>query len=175
VNTALVEIVELSADDVRAAAGGLAQLLLDAHASNMSLGLPGPLSRERAVEAWIDTAARLDPQNRVLLAAVDGGDVVGTVQVVRAESENGRARAEIVRLAVRADRRGSGLGRRLLEAAVERARRLDLRLLWLTTHADTDSDRFYETAGWTRLGVLPAYSTRPDGTLAGAALFYREV
>jgi hypothetical protein len=109
VNTALVEIVELSADDVRAAAGELAQLLLDAHASNMSLGLPGPLSRERAVEAWIDTAARLDPQNRVLLAAVDGGDVVGTVQVVRAESEHG-PRSSASPSAPTAGAAGSGAG-----------------------------------------------------------------
>jgi hypothetical protein len=36
-----VEIAELSADEVRAAADELAQLLLDAHASNMALGLPG--------------------------------------------------------------------------------------------------------------------------------------
>jgi GNAT superfamily N-acetyltransferase len=175
VNTARMEIVELSADEVREAAGDLAQLLLDAHASNMSLGLAGPLTAEHAVEAWVDTAGRLDSRNRVLLAAVEDGVVVGTVQVVRAESENGGARAEVVRLAVRADRRGTGLGRRLLEAAVERARVLGLRLLWLTTHAGTDSDRFYEAVGWTRLGVLPAYSTRPDGTLVGAALFYREV
>ena len=170
-----MEIVELSAGEVRAAARDLAQLLLDAHASNMSLGLQGPLTVEHAVETWVETAARLDPERRVLLAAVDDGVVVGTVQVVRSESENGASRAEIVRLAVRGDRRGTGLGRRLLEAAVERSRALDLRLLWLTTHEGTDSDRFYDAVGWTRLGVLPAYSTRPDGTLAGAALYYREV
>jgi GNAT superfamily N-acetyltransferase len=170
-----VEIVELSADEARAAARDLAQLLLDAHASNMSLGLQGPLTFEHAVETWVETAARLDPERRVLLAALEDGIVVGAVQVVRADAENGASRAEIVRLAVRGDRRGTGLGRRLLEAAVERSRGLGLRLLWLTTHEETDSDRFYDAVGWTRLGVLPAYSTRPDGTLAGAAFYYREV
>jgi hypothetical protein len=40
-----VEIAELSPDEVRAAADELAQLLLDAHASNMALGLRGPLGR----------------------------------------------------------------------------------------------------------------------------------
>jgi len=69
----------------------------------------------------------------VLLAARDDGAVVGTVQIVRADSENGQHRGEIQRLAVRADRRGSGVGRALLEAAVERSRGLGLRLLWLTT------------------------------------------
>ena len=107
--------------------------------------------------------------------ARDGGIVVGTVQIVRAEAENGGHRAEIVRLAVRGDRRGSGIGRALLDAAVVRAQALGLRLLWLTTHAGTASDRFYAAAGWARLGVLPDYSERPDGTLAGSALYYRLV
>src|SRR4051795_12042855 len=83
-----MEIVELSADEVRASADALAQLLLDAHASNMALGLPGPLTRERARAAWLETADRLGP-DRVLLAARDGGEIVGSVQIVRATAGNG--------------------------------------------------------------------------------------
>jgi len=167
-----VEIVELSPDEVRAAADELGRLLLDAHESNMALGLAAPLSAEHAREVWIETAARLDPERRVLLAALEDAVVVGTVQIVRADAENGAHRAEIQRLAVRGDRRGSGLGRALLAAAVERARGLGLRVLWLSTHADTGSDRFYEAVGWSRLGTLPLYSQRPDGTLAGSAFYY---
>jgi GNAT superfamily N-acetyltransferase len=167
-----VEIVELSADEVRAAAEQLSGLLLDAHESGMALGLAGPLTAEHAREVWLETASKLDPRSRVLLAAVEGGDVVGTVQIVRAESENGQHRAEIQRLAVRGDRRGAGIGRALLEAAAERSRELGLRLLWLTTHEDMGSDRFYEAVGWTRLGAMPLYSSRPDGTLAGGAFYY---
>jgi GNAT superfamily N-acetyltransferase len=170
-----MEIVELSADEVRAAAAELGGLLLDAHASNMALGLAAPLTAEHARETWLETAGLLDPERRVLLAALDDGAVVGTVQIVRAAAENGGHRAEIVRLAVRGDRRGSGIGRALLQASVERARALGLRVLWLTTHAETGSDRFYAAAGWTRLGVLPAYSARPDGTLAGGAFYFREL
>jgi GNAT superfamily N-acetyltransferase len=167
-----VEIVELSADEVRAAAAQLGQLLLDAHASNMALGLAAPLTPEHAREVWAETAARLEPGRRVLLAAVeDDGRVAGTVQIVRADAENGAHRAEIQRLAVRADRRGSGLGRALLEAAAERARELGLRLLWLTTHEETGSDRFYTAVGWTRVGVIPLYSQRPDATLTGGAFY----
>ena len=167
-----MEIVELSADEVCAAAEELGRLLLDAHEAGMALGLAGPLTPERAREVWVETAAKLDSMRLVLLVAVEDGAVVGTVQIVRAESENGRHRAEIQRLAVRADRRGSGVGRALLGAAVQRSRGLGLRLLWLTTHEDTGSDRFYEAVGWTRLGAMPLYSARPDGTLAGGAMYY---
>ena len=170
-----MEIVELSPGEVVAAAGDLARLLLDAHDANMALGLAAPLTAEHAREVWSDTAAKLDPERRVLLVAREDGRVVGTVQVVRAGAENGVQRAEIQRLAVSAERRGEGLGRQLLEAAAERARGMGIRLLWLTTHADTGSDRFYEAVGWTRLGTVPAYSAKPDGTLAGGAFYYREL
>jgi GNAT superfamily N-acetyltransferase len=170
----MVEIVELSPEDVRASADALAQLLLDAHASNMALGLAAPLTAERARTVWLETADRLG-EDRVLLAARDGGEVVGTVQIVRATSGNGRHRGEIQRLAVRADRRGQGLGRALLDASGERARVDGLQLLWLTTHAGTGADGFYEAAGWTRVGVIPSYSERPDGSLATNVFYYLEL
>jgi ribosomal protein S18 acetylase RimI-like enzyme len=169
-----MEIVELSRDDVRRAVDELAQLLLDAHAANMALGLAAPLTEQRAVEAWMATAARLDA-DRLLLAAVDGDEIVGTVQLVRASADNGRHRAEIQRLAVRADRRGAGIGRALLAAAVDRARALGLKLVWLTTHDGTAASGFYESAGWTRVGVMPSYSQRPDGTLAANVFYCREL
>jgi ribosomal protein S18 acetylase RimI-like enzyme len=169
-----MEIVELGADEVRGAAGALAQLLLDAHASNMALGLAAPLSAERAQAVWIETAERLGP-DRVLLVARDGDSIVGAVQIVRATAENGRGRGEIQRLAVRRDRRGEGLGRALLDAAARRARTDGLRLLWLSTHAGTDADAFYEAAGWTRAGVIPAYAERPDGSVVGNVFYYLEL
>lgn len=170
-----MEIVELSPVEVTAAAGQLGQLLLDAHDSNMALGLSAPLTPEHAREVWVETAAMLDPARRVLLAAREDGRVVGTVQVVRADAENGAHRAEVQRLAVLGELRGQGLGRQLLDAAVERAHAMGLRLLWLTTHAESGSDRFYAAVGWSRLGAVPAYSVRPDGTLAAGAFYYREL
>ncbi|MHB8470707.1 MAG: GNAT family N-acetyltransferase [Gaiellaceae bacterium] len=169
-----MEIVELAPADVPPLAAALGQLLLDAHASNMALGLAPPLTPAKAEAAYLDTGARLAPGDRLLWAAHDGQRVVGTIQLVRGSADNGRHRAEIVRLAVAADERGRGLGRRLLEVAVERARELGLRVLWLTTHAETDADGFYERCGWTRMGVMPAYSQRPDGTLAASVFYHLE-
>lgn len=165
-------IAELDAEGVAAHLDELAQLLLDAHASNMALGLAAPLTRERAADAYRQTAARLVPGERVLLAALESDAVVGAVQLARAEAENGRHRAEIQRLVVAADRRGQGIGRALLEAVVERARELGLGLLWLTTHEETGADAAYRRLGWTRLGVIPAYASLPDGSLAGNAYYY---
>jgi GNAT superfamily N-acetyltransferase len=164
-----MEIVELDAARVRAHSDDLAQLLLDAHASNMALGLTAPLTRERAAAEW----ERL-VDSRLVLAALENGAVVGA-GCLAAGSGNGSHRGEIQRLAVRGDRRGGGVGAALLDALVERARAAGLALLWLTTHADTRSDGFYVRRGWTRYGVVPKWSQRPDGELVANAFFYLEL
>jgi GNAT superfamily N-acetyltransferase len=163
-----MEIVELDSDGIEEHSEELAQLLLDAHAANMALGLAAPLTPEAAADAWRQLRG-------VVLAALEDGIVVGAVCLSRADTSNGRHRAEIQKLAVRADRRGVGIGGALLDACVERARVLELRLLWLTTHADTGSDGFYAARGWTRMGVIPQYSQAPDGRFAANAFFYLQL
>ncbi len=170
-----MEIVELDVAMVDARADELAQLLLDAHASGMALGLAAPLTAGRAAAEWRSLAERADGDGRVLLAAIDDGVVVGAGHLARADAENGRHRGEIQRLAVRADRRGAGVGGALLDALVLRARAAGLSLLWLTTHADTRSDSFYAARGWTRTGVVPGWSQRPDGERVPNAFFYLEL
>jgi GNAT superfamily N-acetyltransferase len=119
-----------------------------------------------AVEAHLDELAQL---------LLDGDILVGAVHLARASAENGRHRAEIQRLVVSAANRGQGIGRMLMEAAIGEARRLELRLLWLMTHEGTAADRIYQRLGWTRLGVIPAYSTLPDGSVTGNAYYYLEL
>jgi GNAT superfamily N-acetyltransferase len=165
------EIVELDADLAQTHADELAQLLLDAHAAGMALGLAAPLTRERAASEW----ERLVASERIVLAALERGVVVGAGALAPGSAENGRHRGEIQRLAVRGDRRGGGIGAALLDALVERARTDGLVLLWLTTHADTRSDGFYVRRGWTRYGTVPRWSQRPDGEVVANAFFYLEL
>jgi len=165
-------IEELDAAAVASRLDQLAQLLLDAHASGMALGLQAPLSHDGARAADREAAERLAPGERMLLAALEGGELVGAVQVDRAEVGNGRHRGEVRRLVVRTDRRGAGIGRALMEAAVEHARAMGLRLLWLSTHEGTNADRFYEQLGWTRVGVIPDWAVLPSGDLAGNAFYF---
>jgi GNAT superfamily N-acetyltransferase len=167
-----IRVDELDAAAVEGHLDALAQLLLDAHASGMALGLAAPLAAEGARAAYAAAARRLTPGERLLLAAFDGEELVGAVQLDRAEASNGRHRAEVRRLVVRADRRGAGVGRALLEAVVEEARGLGLRLLWLSTHEGTDADRIYERLGWTRAGVIPDYAELPTGELAANAFYF---
>jgi acetyltransferase len=168
-----VEVVELDAAGVERWLDDLAQLLLDAHASNIALGLAGPLTPAAARAAWRETAGRLSSRDHVLLAALEGETLVGSVQLVRASAPNGSHRAEVRRLAVRSERRGRRIGAQLLAELEAVAHRLGITLLWLTTHTGSDAEAVYERLGWIRMGEMPGYAVLPDGTLAANAYFYR--
>jgi GNAT superfamily N-acetyltransferase len=170
-----IRVEELDQDGVEAHLDELAQLLLDAHASGMALGLPAPLSIEGARDAYAAAADRLAAGERLLLTAFEGDELVGAVQLDRSGAGNSRHRAEVRRLVVRTDRRGAGVGRALMDAVAEAARALGLRLLWLTTHEGTDADRFYDRLGWSRVGVIPDYAELPNGELAANAFYFLQV
>jgi acetyltransferase len=128
------------------------------------------------VEALAELHGRtVRDSNRVVLVAERDDQVVGMAHLVPSGAANAGHRAEVQRVAVAADARGTGVGRDLMAAVEEEALRQGLTLLWLTTHAGADAEAFYESVGYTLLGVMPNYSRRPDGTLSPGAFFYREL
>ncbi|AKN69102.1 GNAT family acetyltransferase [Streptomyces sp. PBH53] len=92
-----------------------------------------------------------DP-NQHLVVAVREGRVIGTLQltIIPGLSHKGATRALIEGVRIHADERGSGLGSRLIEWAIDTARRLDCRMVQLTSDKTrTDAHRFYERLGFT--------------------------
>ncbi|ANS66459.1 transcriptional regulator [Streptomyces lincolnensis] len=92
-----------------------------------------------------------DP-NQHLVVAVREGRVVGTLQltVIPGLSRRGSTRSVIEGVRVHADERGSGLGTRLIEWAIEESRRQECQLVQLTSdNTRTDAHRFYERLGFT--------------------------
>ncbi|MCX5559003.1 GNAT family N-acetyltransferase [Streptomyces sp. NBC_00038] len=90
--------------------------------------------------------------NQHLVVAVRGGRVVGTLQltVIPGLSRKGATRSVIEGVRVHADERGSGLGTRLIEWAIDESRRQDCQLVQLTSDVTrTDAHRFYERLGFT--------------------------
>jgi GNAT superfamily N-acetyltransferase len=113
--------------------------------------------------------------DRVVLVAELDGEVAGMAHIVPSKAANAPHRAEVQRVAVAAGARGTGVGRELLEAVEEIAFARGLTLLWLTTHEGSDAAGFYEAVGYTKLGVMPAYSLRPDGTLSPGAFYFKRL
>ncbi|MCX4763403.1 GNAT family N-acetyltransferase [Streptomyces sp. NBC_01275] len=91
-----------------------------------------------------------DPNQR-LVVAVREGRVVGTLQltIVPGLSRRGATRSIVEGVRVHADERGSGLGTRFIEWAIEESRRENCQLVQLTSDATrTDAHRFYERLGF---------------------------
>ena len=153
----------------------LARLHLEAHDDGMALGLLAPQDADSLADAYRALVATLHELPRILLVAELDGAIVGMAQLAPSDAQNAAHRGEVQRVAVAADARGRGVGRELMLAVEREARLHGLTLLWLTTHDGTAAARFYEALGYTRLGVMPNYSRRPDGELAPGAFYYRTV
>jgi acetyltransferase len=96
-------------------------------------------------------------------------------QLAFSRETNADHRAEVQRVGVALRARGRGVGRRLMAAVEEAALEHGLKLLWLTTHDGTDACFFYEALGYTKFGVMPNYSRRPDGTLWAGAFYFKDL
>ncbi|MGV9274439.1 N-acetyltransferase family protein [Streptomyces griseosporeus] len=91
-----------------------------------------------------------DPHQH-LVVAVREDRVVGTLQltIIPGLSRRGSTRSIIEGVRIHADERGSGLGTRLIEWAVETSRSEGCRLVQLTSDKTrTDAHRFYERLGF---------------------------
>ena len=102
-----------------------------------------------------------------LLVAREGAAVLGLALVVTGPQG---CFAELKVLAVAEDRQGTGLGTRLVEAAVETARRAGAALLEVSTaSADIGNLRFYQRVGFRMARIVRDAFTRetgyPDGLL----------
>jgi len=92
-----------------------------------------------------------DP-NQHLVVAVREDRIIGTLQltVIPGLSRKGAIRSIIEAVRIHADERGSSLGTRLIEWAVDESRRQGCQLVQLTSDTTrTDAHRFYERLGFT--------------------------
>jgi len=109
--------------------------------------------RERPGDArYTEAFKEIDADPRQVLVVADvGGEVVGTLQLtfIPGLSRVGATRALIEAVRVRSDQRGSGLGGRLIEWAIDTAREQGAAMVQLTTDASrVDAHRFYERLGF---------------------------
>ncbi|MFR9731344.1 N-acetyltransferase family protein [Saccharopolyspora sp. MS10] len=105
-------------------------------------GDPGYAAAFAAIDA--------DPNQLLAVAELDGA-IVGTLQLtfIPGLSHAGATRAQLEAVRIRADRRGGGLGRELVEWAVRQARQRGARIVQLTSNASRQrAHRFYERLGF---------------------------
>jgi acetyltransferase len=141
----------------------------------MALGSLEKVRQTTLERSYRDVVSRLDDARRLLVVGEHGEAIVAMAQLAFGRETNADHRAEVQRVAVGVESRGGGVGRGLMSALEAAARERGVTLLWLTTHDGTDACRFYESVGYTKLGVMPDYSRRPDGTLWPGAFYFRRL
>jgi ribosomal protein S18 acetylase RimI-like enzyme len=129
--------------DLPAVVGMLADDTLGQQREDARLPLDGAYLRAFA-------AIAADP-NQFLMVAEDARGIAGTLQLsfIPGLSHKGAWRGQIESVRVASDRRGSGLGQRMIAWAVEQCRARGCTMVQLTTNKSrADAQRFYDRLGF---------------------------
>lgn len=107
-----------------------------------------PLAR-----GYVDAFNAIDADpNQLLAVAVDGAEVIGTLQItfLAGLSHKGAWRGQIEAVRIASHRRSGGIGRQMIEWAIGECRARGCGLVQLTTdRSRADAHRFYEDLGFT--------------------------
>jgi ribosomal protein S18 acetylase RimI-like enzyme len=168
----MLEIDALDADAARREQPSLVALLRNVVDDGGSVGFLPPLAADDAREYWESVAVAVKGGGRLLWVAREAGALVGTVQLDLEQRANGRHRAELIKLMVHTGARRRGVGRALMRAAQDEARRRGRRTLVLDTRQGDPSEALYRSLGWTFAGAIPQYARSANGDLDATALYY---
>jgi len=118
------------------------------------------LDRQCFAEAWSESDWRgllAGPALHAWVLAAPGGEGLGLLAFQRAADE-----AELLRVGIVPARRGSGLGRRLLEHLLDHCRSVGVRRVWLEVRAgNAPARRLYAAAGFGPAGRRRGYYRDP--------------
>lgn len=167
-------LLRLSAAGMAERRSALSDVLMDCVAGGASVSFMAPLARERADAFWRGVQDRVAAGACEVLVAELAGTVVGTVQLALAQPENQPHRADLAKMLVHRRARRRGIGRALLVAAEDLARRHGKTLLVLDTASD-DAERLYAALGWTVVGRVPGYALLPDGRPCDTVVLYKQI
>ena len=168
-----LEIVALRSTPETIAA--LTELLVEVVGNGASVSFMHPLAAEEAAAFWTKSLAAADAGGRVVLGAMEEGELVGTVTLHLDCPPNQPHRGEIAKMMTRVSRRGRGVARALMVEAERIARERGRTLLTLDTATDGGAAGLYEKLGFVLAGVIPDYALKPYGGLSGTAIYWKRI
>lgn len=141
----------------------------------VSFVLPFPL--EAAAAFWRDQVRpSLAAGERIVLAAMQAGAPVATVQVLLAMPPNQAHRAEIAKLLTHPASRRNGAARLLMAAAEQAAVAAGKTWMTLDTRTGDVAEGFYAGIGYERAGVIPNFARDPDSDrLHGTTYMFKAI
>ena len=172
-DTDQIEIRRLDVPELSTHLDALAAVLHDCVTGGASVSYMAPFSHDEARDAFEAWAVEVEQGGRLIVAAFDNGDLVGSVQLILALPPNQPHRAEIAKLLVHRSARRRGIAERLMECAEAEARAEGKTLLVLDAVTEGDAARLYARMGWTEVGVIPGYALYPDGRPCDTTYFWK--
>jgi GNAT superfamily N-acetyltransferase len=170
-----VTIRSLSPEEAAEQVRALSHVLIDCVEGGASVSFMLPMTGDKADAFWRGVVEGVASGERILLVAEDGGEIVGTVQVILKQPENQPHRADIAKMLVHRKARRRGVGAALMRSAEEAARRAGKTVLVLDTVTGSDGERLYTRLGWQRVGVIPNYALWPQGGLCDTTYFHKQI
>jgi len=173
----LITVEQLDADPkaARAAIPDLAVVLADCVAGGASVSFMDDFGLAEAAAYFKGVFESVAKGDTILLAARDRRNIVGTVQLGLDTPPNQPHRADVKKLLVHRNARGTGTGEALMRAVEDVARREGRTLLTLDTVTGEAGWRLYKRLGWQEVGVIPDYALFPNGHYCDTTVFYKKV
>lgn len=168
-------IVAPTPEQAEGAVGELCELLINAVESGASIGFLPPLAPAEAPAYWRSVIAAMREGRRIVLAAVEGDRVRGSVQLHLEMRANGNHRAEAMKMFVHRRVRRQGLARALMTEAEAVVRRSGRTLLIMDTRKGGEAEKLCESLGYVRFGEVPGYARSSAGSLHTTAFYSRQL
>lgn len=167
----MIEIQQLNADEVQSALPELAEMLQASVSQGAGIGFVMPFTLEQAQAFWRRLLPAIEREERILLVARQAGRVVGTVQLLLDMPDNGRHRAEVVKLMVHPQARRQGIARELMLQIQQRAIQHQRHLLVLDTLTGDTAEGMYRQLGFQLAGSIPQYARASNGSALDATSY----
>jgi len=165
-------VIKLDGPMIDTQIGALTRILTDSVAAGAAISFMAPLSNEDATQFWSqDVRTEVDAGRRVLFGVDRDGDLLGTVQLLTAMPPNQPHRGEIAKMIVHPRARRQGLGRVLVNAALDHARAIGKTLVTLDTRTGDVAEPLYASVGFEVAGVIPDFAWDPDGQARHATTY----
>ncbi len=164
-----MEIVLFTPENLLSSLPQFVALLQDTVNGGASVGFLPPLDSHTAEAYWRGVVT----DGVILLAVMEEGRVVGTVQLALAEKANARHRAEVQKLMVLTEFRGRGIARRLMERLEEIAVEHGRSLLVLDTRRGDVAESLYHKLGYIEAGAIPLFALSANGELHDTVILYK--
>lgn len=153
-----VEIVRFSAEDAERHIKPLGALMHACVLDGASIGYVLPYAPEDGEDFWRHKVIpALRGFGRVLLVALENGEIAGSVQFDYDTPPNQPHRGEVRKLMVHPDFRRQGIARALMAALEQEARDVGRTLLTLDTRTGDAAEPLYASMGYQVAGVLPGW------------------